>query len=123
MLPPHVNILSAMIGVTFIGPNNVPKRGFPGWLRVDRRRVFNALLWLKRHNPLYTTVSIDMGRLALLPAESAVPDCLVQTARQFMDLARVQSETGDYVPHPATESEGTWLFLLKTPMLTLVQTI
>ncbi|KAK0485296.1 hypothetical protein EDD18DRAFT_1428519 [Armillaria luteobubalina] len=58
-LPPKPSILSALIGVTFIQPNNKPQYPFPKELHVRRRVVFNALAWLKQNNPLWNDIYID----------------------------------------------------------------
>ncbi|KAJ6512269.1 hypothetical protein C8R47DRAFT_963349 [Mycena vitilis] len=47
-MPPSPVILAATIGVTFVGAGNTPLRILPDFLRVRRKRVFDALLWLKR---------------------------------------------------------------------------
>ena len=48
LMPPSSTIFAATIGVTFIGPCNLPQKTMPGFLRVNRCHVRNALLWLKR---------------------------------------------------------------------------
>ncbi|KAF8119274.1 hypothetical protein EV363DRAFT_1197813 [Boletus edulis] len=42
-LPHHPNILAATIGVTLVGAKNVPDRSLPGFLRVSRERIRDAL--------------------------------------------------------------------------------
>ena len=53
VMPPSSSILAATIGVTFVGPGNLPQKTMPGFLRVNRRRVHDALQWLKKNNPIY----------------------------------------------------------------------
>ena len=58
-MPPSPTILAATIGVTFVGPKNVPEKTMPGFLWVNRMRVRMALEWLKENNPLYANVTIS----------------------------------------------------------------
>ena len=58
-MPPPVSILSSIIGVTFVGPKNVPSSLMPEMLYVQRNRVRQALEWLKAHNPLYHDMVIS----------------------------------------------------------------
>ncbi|KAJ8590270.1 hypothetical protein M405DRAFT_694479, partial [Rhizopogon salebrosus TDB-379] len=71
--PPCPAILAALIGVTIIGPKNLPDRCLPSFLTVNRHRVHHALLFLKHENPLYRDIIISPSNLDLLPT-SGVPD-------------------------------------------------
>ncbi|KAJ3846312.1 hypothetical protein EV368DRAFT_16319, partial [Lentinula lateritia] len=71
-LPPRPEILAATIGVTFIGPNNVPLKFLPPYLRVRRNRVRDALRWLIANNPLYAGQKISETNLSGLP-EDGIP--------------------------------------------------
>jgi hypothetical protein len=42
-MPPPAIVLSATIGVTFVGPKNVPEKTMPDFLKVRRRNVLEAL--------------------------------------------------------------------------------
>ena len=66
-MPPPASILSSIIGVTFVGPNNVPSSLMPEMLYVRRNRVREALEWLKANNPLYHDMVISEERLSQLP--------------------------------------------------------
>ncbi|KJA12784.1 hypothetical protein HYPSUDRAFT_102952, partial [Hypholoma sublateritium FD-334 SS-4] len=57
--PPTAQILSATIGVTFLGPKGLPEATMPEMFRVRRRRVREALQWLKMNNPLYANIEIS----------------------------------------------------------------
>ncbi|KAH9014179.1 hypothetical protein EDB83DRAFT_2193273, partial [Lactarius deliciosus] len=69
IMPPRSSILAATIGVTFVGPRNVPEKTMPGFLRVNRNRVRMALQWLKQNNPLYEHIIICPERLNTLPVD------------------------------------------------------
>ncbi|KAH9073594.1 hypothetical protein EDB83DRAFT_2172053, partial [Lactarius deliciosus] len=60
IMPPSASILTATIGVTFVGPKNLPEKTMPGFLCVNCARVHVALLWLKENNPLYWDIIISL---------------------------------------------------------------
>lgn len=95
-LPPSSNILAATIGVTIIGPQNLPEKTLPGFLRVRRENVRRALLWLKAHNPIYHDIIISDANLDSLP-EDAVPQQLLETTRYSSDTAALEHERSGYV--------------------------
>ena len=72
-LPPPASLLSSIIGVTFVGPNNKPSKQLPGMFRVRRGRVRKAITWLIAHNPLYATSVISEENLNQLPL-NGIPD-------------------------------------------------
>ncbi|KAH9033534.1 hypothetical protein EDB85DRAFT_1851513, partial [Lactarius pseudohatsudake] len=74
IMPPSSVILAATIGVTFVGPKNLPEKTMPGFLRVNCERVHTALLWLKENNPLYRNIVISSDRLHSLPANGIPPE-------------------------------------------------
>ncbi|KIK84219.1 hypothetical protein PAXRUDRAFT_152932 [Paxillus rubicundulus Ve08.2h10] len=59
LLPPTPRILTATIGVTIIGPKNLPERCMPSMLIVSQHRVRCALQFLKHENPLYHNTTIQ----------------------------------------------------------------
>jgi len=71
-MPPPASILSSIIRVTFVGPNNVPSSLMPEMLHVRRNHVREALKWLKANNPLYRDMVISEERFTQLP-ETGVP--------------------------------------------------
>ena len=97
IMPPSSTILAATIGITFIGPRNLPERTMPGFLQVNRRRVHDALLWLKENNPVYHNIIISVDRLNELPQDDVPVEisCLMKLSDnvdQFVD------ENNGYVP-------------------------
>ncbi|KAK0209738.1 hypothetical protein IW262DRAFT_1302023 [Armillaria fumosa] len=97
-MPLKPAILSTLIAVTFIQPNNKPQYPFPKELHVCRRIVFKALGWLKVNNPLWEDIYINEDRLRLLPVYG-VPMEIVKIARVSHEMeALAQEETG-HVPN------------------------
>jgi len=98
MTMPHPSkILSATIGITFIGPKGFSKKTMPAMFRVRRFRVRNALLWLKNHNPLYSDINICEECLAQLP-EDGIPEEFIHTAHYSSDIESVHQEHEGYMP-------------------------
>ena len=70
VLPPPLDDVIHPICIMFVGPTLpsqswLKDRAYP--LVVRREVVRQNLLWLKAHNPLYSNISIDEGRLNELP--------------------------------------------------------
>ncbi|EAU82018.2 ATP-dependent DNA helicase PIF1 [Coprinopsis cinerea okayama7 len=107
--PAPLELLSATIGIMFVGPKNVPV----GWLHgrlptnfvVRRHKVAKALEWLIRNNPLYGGVQVSQERLAALP-ENAIPDQLYAITRISDDTEGLHSEGMNYVPQHDDDPGG-----------------
>ncbi|KAJ7596468.1 hypothetical protein C8J56DRAFT_1040742 [Mycena floridula] len=69
-------------------------------MTVRRFRVFDALVWLKKNNPLYSNIIIDDERLDALP-EQDIPDCIWKTARHLDNMEMLEQERDTYVPDDA----------------------
>ena len=98
--PPPARILSATIGITFVGPKGLRESTMPAMFRVRRWRVREALLWLKANNPLYLDIEISEEGLLALP-EDGIPEELMMTARHSTDMRALESESENYVPTDA----------------------
>lgn len=96
-MPPLPAILSATIGVTFVGAKNLPLRILPDMFRVRRRRVRDALVWLKANNPLHHDIDISEERLELLPRNS-VPEEILVTTRYEENRTMLDIERAGYMP-------------------------
>ncbi len=96
-MPHPAKILSATIGITFIGPKGLSEKTMPSMFQVRRLRVREALIWLKRNNPLYADIEIHEERLRQLPY-NGIPDELMCTARYSSDIESVHREHDGYVP-------------------------
>ena len=108
IMPPSPTILAATIGVTFVGPKNVPERTMPGFLRVNRACIRMALEWLKDHNPLYANISISGDRLSALPVND-VPEELLSVVKYSDDTRLLAEETDGYVPSNYPYDPGKYL--------------
>ena len=104
ILPQAAKILAATIGITFVGPKNLPEKSLPDIFRVRRSRVKSALEWLKEHNPLFANITISVSRLEQLP-EDDVPYELTSTTKLSTDINMLYAEQDGYVP-PQEAAEG-----------------
>ncbi|KAH9045123.1 hypothetical protein EDB84DRAFT_1265854 [Lactarius hengduanensis] len=97
IMPPSLAILATTIGVTFVGPKNLPEKTMPGFLWVNRTRVRLALEWLKFNNPIYRDIVISSDRLCELPVDG-VPIEITSLAHHSEDTVLLAEETDGYVP-------------------------
>lgn len=102
--PPHPRILSATIGITFVGPKGCREPMMPNMFHVRRRKVKEALIWLKDNNPLYGDIEISETSLELLPVDG-VPEQLMETAKYSTATDKLDREHAGYVPRDAAEDE------------------
>ena len=103
MYPASAKILSATIGVTFVGPRGIVQATMPAMFRVRRWRVREALLWLKTNNPLYEDIEISEERLQELP-ENGIPEEIFLTAKYSADTYSLDKEHAGYVPDEVEEN-------------------
>ena len=59
ILPPSINDVADQIRVIWVGPNTPKPKDISSLMSVSRRRVCQALLWLKENNPLYRDIEIN----------------------------------------------------------------
>lgn len=105
-MPPEPPLLSAMIGVTIVGPQNLPEKTMPGFLRVKRSRIREGLRWLKKNNPLWGNIVISEERLALYPNEEAVPEEIMIIVKYSNDVEGVDAERAGYVVDDDDDNTG-----------------
>lgn len=110
-LPASSSILAATIGVTFVGPKNMPQKTMPGFLHVNRNRVRDALVWLKTNNPIYYDIKICESRLNDLPSDDIPPE-IMSLVRVSDDTDLLAAEHDGYVPDNIERSLGTHLTTL-----------
>jgi len=102
-MPPPAKVLSATVGVTFIGPKGLTVKSMPQMLRVRRAAVRDALVCLKENNATYLDIKISEARLEELP-EDGIPQEILSTTRHLDDISLVYREHDGYVP--SQEEEG-----------------
>ena len=109
IMPPTSRILAATIGITIIGPQGLPEKSMPGFLRIRRARVRAALMWLKLHNPLYSNVEISDETLNQYP-EDGIPREILSIVKYSDDLERLDAERAGYVVEDDDEEDAMGTF-------------
>ena len=97
-------IFASTISVAFIGKNRISQAQLAPLFSVSRRRVYENLLWLKIHNPLYAEVEISQERLRLLPVND-VPMEILELARFSEDTDTLEGESESYTNQGEMEDE------------------
>lgn len=97
IFPRPCKILASVIGVTIVGPKNVPEKTMPGFLHARRYRVHKALTWLRDHNLLWSNIIISDQRLLQIGADG-VPEEILMGTRYSDDIELLEQERSGYVP-------------------------
>ena len=97
VMPPSPVLLAAMIGITIVGPHNLPKRTMPGFLCVKRVQIRDALKWLKNNNPLWANIIISDDMLVLYSEEDCVLEEIKVVTKYSDNLEAVDHERSGYV--------------------------
>ena len=98
-LPLTLDDLCDTLKVIFIGarpPNRVHLKKI---LTVRKKKIIEALQWLKKNNILYQNININLENIAQLP-EDDIPECIMSTLEQKLGDEEIQSERIGYVPDP-----------------------
>nr|GAT47463.1 predicted protein [Mycena chlorophos] len=90
-------ILASLINITFVGTKKKPLQVLPKLFQVRRKRVFDALIWLKNNNPLYAPLEISEADLVAL-REEGLPDEILVNLRYSDDVQAALKEHGGYIP-------------------------
>lgn len=102
-LPLELDDLCDSLKILFVG-QHVPKRNqLRNVLTVRKKKIFEALCWLKQNNPLYRNVRIDQSVINKLPDDD-VPECLWLTMQVTTNVEASESERASYVPDPMIEA-------------------
>ena len=96
VMPPPARILASTIGVTIVGPKNMPEHTMPGFLKVRRDYIRDTLVWLHMHNPLYANIFISEPRLNEFP-EEGIPDEILCGIRHLEDMREHDVQRSGYV--------------------------
>jgi hypothetical protein len=95
-MPSSCRVLASVIAITFVSSRRLPTDWLKKTFRVRRIVVHDALIWLKKNNPIYSDIRIDERRLAELPNDD-VPDELLAIIRQEEDDDLAEREQESYL--------------------------
>jgi hypothetical protein len=96
-LPLTLDDLCDTLKVIFIGARPPNPLHLKKVLTVRKKKIIQALQWLKKHNILYQKVNINLQNINQLP-EDDVPECIMSTLEQKLGDEEIQSERVGYVP-------------------------
>jgi Domain of unknown function (DUF6570) len=105
LLPSKPSILAAVISVTLVRPRNVKEKTLRGILQVHQQWVLEALLWLKKHNPIYGAVEINMEAIDQLPVDG-IPEAIMDNIKVDPLVHLFEEEQGGYVPDISVDEDG-----------------
>lgn len=98
-LPLEIEELCESLKIIFIGCHTPQRHQLKHILTVRKTKVYNALQWLKRNNPLYHSIEINRSLIDKLP-EDDVPECLWTTMQISTDVEAAENERSSYTPAP-----------------------
>jgi len=98
-LPLTLDDLCDTLKVIFIGARPPERIHLKKILTVRKKKIIQALRWLKKHNVLYQNVEINLDNIAQLP-EDDIPESIMTTIEQKIGDEEIQSERVGYVPDP-----------------------
>ncbi len=99
VLPPSIDDVADQIRVIWVGPNTPKPKDISRLMSVSRRRVCQALLWLKENNQLYENIEINLREMSQWgDAEDWVPPQLLADVCHVPDAELEQEERSGYVP-------------------------
>ena len=101
-MPNLTSTLASVVVVTVIGSKTLPKDWLKSTFRIRRKRVYEALLWLKKNNRLYDDICIDDERLRTLP-EDGIPHEIIASIHQEFDEAVADRESEGFMKQDMTE--------------------
>jgi hypothetical protein len=105
VLPRHSDILASVVSVCVLGPKGFPDMALRELLQVRRSRMKDAILWLKRNNPLYFNIGINEDNLLSLPQDD-VPDTILENVRYNDSDIAFQREQQSVVPEMDIDDDG-----------------
>lgn len=105
VMPNPVSSLASVLAITFVGSKVLPKDWLKTMFRVRRRRVYEALLWLKDHNSLYGDICVEEERLETLP-EDGIPDEVLSVIRHEKSDEIGEKEKESYLDQSGDVKDG-----------------
>ncbi|CAF1614641.1 unnamed protein product [Rotaria sp. Silwood1] len=102
-LPLAMSTLCDTIKVVFIGSRMPTRDQVRKILTVRKKKVRNALEWLKQNNILYGNIVINVENLNNLP-DNDIPEPLWATREEHLNANELVDEREGYVPDPLTEA-------------------
>ncbi|CAF4052892.1 unnamed protein product [Adineta steineri] len=102
-LPLKMADLCDTLKVIFIGARPPERLQLKRILTVRKKKIVEALRWLKKYNILYKNIDINLDNIAQLP-EDDIPESIMTTMEQILNDKEVPSERAGYIPDPLSNS-------------------
>ncbi|CAF1366873.1 unnamed protein product [Adineta steineri] len=102
-LPLKLADLCDTLKVIFIGARPPERLQLKRILTVRKKKIVEALRWLKKYNILYKNIDINLDNIAQLP-EDDIPESIMTTMEQILNDKEVPSERAGYIPDPLSNS-------------------
>jgi hypothetical protein len=96
-LPLELEDLCDSLKIIFVGCRTPERNQLKNILTVRKKKVSEALRWLRQNNPLYRNVKISQSTVDKLPDDD-VPECLWTTMQISTNIEAAQNERASYVP-------------------------
>lgn len=104
-LPLSPNELAASIKIIFIGASKPSRYHLRKVLTVRRKRILDALNWLKNNNTLYSHISLDKHIIAALPDDD-IPESLWETLDHIEDATSANAGREGYTEDPLNSEQA-----------------
>ncbi|CAF1123464.1 unnamed protein product [Rotaria sp. Silwood1] len=101
-LPLKLDDLCDTLKVIFVGSRPPERIHLRKILTVRKKKIIQALQWLKKYNILYQSIEINLENIAQLP-EDDVPESIMSTMEQKISDEDIQSERTGYVRDPLSD--------------------
>ncbi|CAF1520077.1 unnamed protein product [Adineta steineri] len=102
-LPLKMADLCDTLNVIFIGARPPERIQLKRILTVRKKKIVEALRWLKKYNILYKNIDINLDNTTQLP-ENDIPESIMTTMEQILNDKEVPSERAGYIPDPLSNS-------------------
>ncbi|CAF4456616.1 unnamed protein product [Rotaria sp. Silwood2] len=96
-LPLDLNDLCDSLKIIFVGCRPPQRNQLKNVLTVRKKKVFEALQWLRQNNPLYHNITINQSIINKLPDDD-VPECLWTTMEISTNVEAGENERASYIP-------------------------
>jgi len=98
-LPLDLDDLCDSLKIIFVGCRPPQRNQLKNILTVRKKKVFEALQWIRQNNPLYHNVTINQSIINKLPDDD-VPECLWTTMEISTNVEAAENERESYIPDP-----------------------
>ncbi|CAF4724982.1 unnamed protein product, partial [Rotaria magnacalcarata] len=102
-LPLELDDLCDSPKIIFVGSRMPQRSQLKHVLTVRKKKIYDALQWLNRNNPLYRYITINQSTIDKLPDDD-VPECLWATMEISNNTEAAESERSSYIPDPLTNA-------------------